>query len=80
MSSNLGQIPPLTTELAARELQKFDVLTFFQLLLTRTFLYFAGKDNHKILDEFEIQPITDYGVSCPWASKLLIPPLVLGYY
>ena len=66
MSSNLGQIPPLTSELAARELLKFDVLTFSQLLLTRTFLYFAGKeDMHKILDEFEIQPIMDYGVSCP---------------
>ena len=26
---------------------------------------------HKILDEFEFRPdrITDYGVSCPWASK-----------
>ena len=61
MSSNLGQIPPLTSELAARELLKFDVLTFSQLLLTRTFWYFAGKeDMHKILDEFEIQPIMDY--------------------
>ena len=52
-------------ELAARELLKFDVLTFSQLLLTQAFLYVAGKeDMHKILDEFEIQPITDHEVSC----------------
>ena len=31
----------------------------------------GNKDMHKILDEFEFQPdpTTDYGVSCPWASK-----------
>ena len=31
----------------------------------------GNEDMHKILDEFEFQPdpTTDYGVSCPWASK-----------
>ena len=35
----------------------------------------AGKgDMHKISDEFEFQPdwTTDYGVSCPWASKTFL--------
>ena len=30
-----------------------------------------NKDMHNIMNEFEFQPdrTTDYGVSCPWASK-----------
>ena len=35
------------------------------------FLLADNEDMHKISDEFEFQPdrTTDYGVSCPWASK-----------
>ena len=31
----------------------------------------GNEDMHKILDEFDFRPdwTTDYGVSCPWASK-----------
>ena len=48
------------------------VSTFSRLLLIRSFFILAGnKDMHKISDKFEFQPgrTTDYGVSCPWASK-----------
>ena len=37
MSLNLGQIPPLTMELAALERLKIDVTTFSPLLLTQSF-------------------------------------------
>ena len=35
------------------------------------FILAGNEDMHKILDEFKFRPdqITDYGVSCPWASK-----------
>ena len=35
------------------------------------FILAGNQDTHKILDEFEFRPgrTTDYGVSCPWASK-----------
>ena len=35
------------------------------------FILTGNKDMHKISDEFEFHPdrTTDYGVSCPWASK-----------
>ena len=48
------------------------VSTFSRLLLIRSFFLLAGnEDMHKISDEFEFRPgrTTDYGVSCPWASK-----------
>ena len=38
MSLNFGQIPPLTTKLAALERLKIDVTTFSLLLLIRSFL------------------------------------------
>ena len=38
MNLNFGQIPPLTTKLAALERLKIDVTTFSQLLLIRSFL------------------------------------------
>ena len=38
MSLNIGQIPPLTTELADLERLKIDVTTFSRLLLIRSFL------------------------------------------
>ena len=49
-----------------------DVSTFSRLFLIRSFFILVGnEDMHKILDEFEFRPdrTTDYGVSCPWASK-----------
>ena len=35
------------------------------------FILAGDEDKHKISDEFELRPdrTTDYGVSCPWASK-----------
>ena len=55
MSLNFGQIPPLTTELAALE------------RLKNQFHHIGNKDIHKSLYEFEFRPdrTTDYGVSCP---------------
>ena len=45
--------------------------TFSQLLLIRFFLYLQVTKTCTISDEFEFRPdrTTDYGVSCPWASK-----------
>ena len=47
------------------------VSTFSRMLLIILFILAGNKDMHKILDEFEFPPdqTTDYGVSCPWASK-----------
>ena len=84
MSLNFGQIWPPTTELAALERRKKethtyngknDVITFSQLFLIGSFSYLqvlaGNEDIHKSLYEFEFRtdPTTDYGVSCPWASK-----------
>ena len=70
MSLNLGQIPPLTIELAALQRLKIDVTTFSPLLLIRTFSNLQVM-RACIMDEFEFWPdlTTDYGVSCPWASE-----------
>ena len=37
------------------------------------FILAGNEDMHKISDEFEFRPdrTTDYGVSCPWASKTI---------
>ena len=42
----------------------------------------GNEDVHKSLDEFEFQPdpTTDLGVSCPLASKKSMLPLFLGCY
>ena len=47
------------------------VSTFSRLLLIRSFLYLQVTRTHKISNKFEFWPdwTTDYGVSCPWASK-----------
>ena len=66
MSLNLGQIPPLTMELAALEHLKNRRHHFFSIAID--FFKIAGnEDIHNILDEFEFRPdmTTDYGVSCP---------------
>ena len=72
MSLNLGQIPPLTMELAALERLKNRRHHFFSIAIDPILFKLAdNEDMHNILDEFEFRPdqTTDYGVSCPWASK-----------
>ena len=47
-------------------------LHLFSVAIDPILFVFAGnEDMHKISDEFEFRPdrTTDYGVSCPWASK-----------
>ena len=69
---NLGQIPPLTMELAALERLKNRRHYFFSVAIDPILFKLTGnKDMHNILDEFEFRPdrTTDYGVSCPWASE-----------
>ena len=47
-------------------------LHLFSVVFDLILLILAGnEDMHKISDEFEFRPdrTTDYGVSCPWASK-----------
>ena len=72
MSLNFGQIPPLTTELAALERQKNRCHHVISVDIDPIFFKLAGnKDMHNIMNEFEFRPdrTTDYRVSCPWASK-----------
>ena len=72
MSLNFGQIPPLTTELAALEHLKNRYHHIISVDIDPIFFKLAGyKDMHNIMNEFEFRPdrTTDYGVSCPWASK-----------
>ena len=71
-SLNLGQIPPLTMELAALEHLKNRRHHFFSVAIDPILFKLAGnEDMHNILDEFEFRAdrTTDYGVSCPWASE-----------
>ena len=68
MSLNLGQIPPLTMELAALERLKNRHPHFFSVAIDPILFKLAGnEDMHNILHEFEFWPnrTTDYGVSCP---------------
>ena len=68
MSLNLGQIPPLTMELAALERLKNRCHHFFSVAIDPILFKLAGnEDMHNTLDEFEFRPdqTTDYGVSCP---------------
>ena len=72
MSLNLGQIPPLTMELAALERLKNRRHHFFSVAIDLILFKLTGnEDMHNILDEFKFQPYrtTDYGVSCPRASE-----------
>ena len=61
MSSNLGQIEQMTTDLAAFERLKFAVSTFFSVTIDPIPFKRAG---HYILNEFEFWPdwTTDYRV------------------
>ena len=72
MSLNLGQIPPLTTELAALEHLKNRRHHFVSVAIDPILLKLAGnEDMYNTLDEFKFRPdlTTDYGVSCSWASE-----------
>ena len=72
MSLNFGQIPPLTTQLAALERLKNWCHHVISVDIDSIFFKLAGnKDMHNIMNEFEFRPdrTTDCGVSCPWASK-----------
>ena len=52
MSSNVGQIPPPTTELAALERPKNQCLHFFSIAIDRNLLKLSVNENiHNILDE-----------------------------
>ena len=72
MSSNFGQIPLLTTELAALEHLKNRCRHFFSVAIDQIHFKFVGnEDMHNISKEFEFRPdqTTDYRVICPWMSK-----------
>ena len=72
MSLNFGQIPPLTTELAALERLKNRCHYVISVDIDPIFFKLAGNKNmHNIMNEFEFRPdrTTHYGVSYPWASK-----------
>ena len=72
MSLNFGQIPLLTTELAALERLNNRCHHVISVDIDPIFFKLAGnKDMHNIMNDFEFRPdrTTDYGVSCPWASK-----------
>ena len=72
-------IRPLILELLALECWKFHTFELEYLWSQLANLVFdpihfilaGNKDVHKISDEFQFRPdqTTDYGVSCPWASK-----------
>ena len=69
MSSNFGQIPLLTLELAAFERLKNRCCHFFSVAIDKIQFKFVGnEDIHNISVEFEFPPdrTTDYGVSCPF--------------
>ena len=73
----------LTMELAALECLKHQCLHFFSVGVDPILFKVGGYiDMHNILHEFECWPnrTTDYGVSCPWASKKLMSPRFLGCY
>ena len=68
MSLDFGQVPLLTTELAALERLKNRRHHFFSVAIDPILFKLTGnEDMHNILDEFEFRPdlTTDYGVSCP---------------
>ena len=72
MSLNFGQIPPLTTELAALERLKNRCHHVISVDIDPIVFKLAGnKDMHNIMNEFNFRPdrTTDYGVNCPCASK-----------
>ena len=68
MSLNFGQIPPLTTELAAIERLKNRCQHVISVDIDPIFFNLTGnKDMQNIMNEFEFRPdrTTDYRVSYP---------------
>ena len=68
MSLNFGQIPPLTTELAALERLKNRCQHVISVDIDSIFFKLAGnKDMRNIMDEFEfrLDRTNNFGVSCP---------------
>ena len=81
MNLDFGQVPPLTTELAALERLKNRCHHVISVDIDPIFFKLAGnKDMHNIMNEFEfrLDRTTDYGVSCPWASKKYPHRLIMG--
>ena len=81
MSSNFGQIPLLTMELAALERLKNWCRHFFSVAIDQIHSKFVGnEDMHNISNEFEFRPdwTTDYRVICPWTSKKYPHRLTMG--
>ena len=61
MSLNLGQIPPLTMELAALERLKNRRHHLFSVAIDPILFKLAGnEDMHNIMDEFEISARSDH--------------------
>ena len=72
MSLNFGQIPPLTSELAALECLKNRCHHVISVDIDPILFKLAGnEDMHNIMNEFEFRPdrTTDYRVTCHGASK-----------
>ena len=80
-SSNLSQIGPLTTELAALERLKIShrlimgkrCLHASSFIFDRIIMKVVGnQDRHKCSDEFDFGPdqTTHIGVTCPWMTKM----------
>ena len=81
MSLNFGQIPPLATELTALERLKNSCHHVISVDIDPISFKLAGnKDMHNIMNKFKFRPdrTTDYGVSCPWASKKYPHRLIMG--
>ena len=87
MGSEFGRIWPGTYKLAALERQekspyacnRINIVTTLVPSFRLIFFILAGnKTNHKSWDEFEFRQdsITDFGVSCPWASEKIINNVV----
>ena len=76
MSSNFGQIPRLTTELAALERLKNRCRHFFSVAIDQIhFKFESNEDMQNISNEFEFRPdwTNNYGVIWPWTSKKKTP-------
>ena len=74
MSLNFDQIRPLTAQLSALECLKNQYFVLWPLNFVFQWIFFilgSNKNNYNMLDEFEFQPdpTSDCGVSCPLVFK-----------
>ena len=74
MSLNFDQIRPLTAQLSALECLKNQYFVLWPLNFVFQWIFFifgSNKNNYNMLDEFEFQPdpTSDFGVSCPLVFK-----------